>query len=64
MITGPIDLPLYFQDTKDAISAKDISRKEPVDGVIALKESMKYFDADFFNDSKVITKGSLIVFKS
>ncbi|XP_020154018.1 uncharacterized protein [Aegilops tauschii subsp. strangulata] len=39
--------------TKDAISAKDISRKEPVGGVIALKESMKYFDADFFNDSKL-----------
>ncbi|XBI29873.1 hypothetical protein VPH35_053753 [Triticum aestivum] len=37
----------------DAISAKDISRKEPVGGVIALKESMKYFDADFFNDSKL-----------
>lgn len=42
-----------WKDTKDAISAKDISRKEPVDGVIALKESMKYFDADFFNDSKL-----------
>uniref|UniRef100_A0A453FUD6 Amidase domain-containing protein n=1 Tax=Aegilops tauschii subsp. strangulata TaxID=200361 RepID=A0A453FUD6_AEGTS len=41
------------QGTKDAISAKDISRKEPVGGVIALKESMKYFDADFFNDSKL-----------
>ncbi|VAH65521.1 unnamed protein product [Triticum turgidum subsp. durum] len=39
--------------TKDAIPAKDISRKEPVGGVIALKESMKYFDADFFNDSKL-----------
>ncbi|VAH65525.1 unnamed protein product [Triticum turgidum subsp. durum] len=38
---------------KDAIPAKDISRKEPVGGVIALKESMKYFDADFFNDSKL-----------
>ncbi|KAM3352334.1 hypothetical protein ACQJBY_023901 [Aegilops geniculata] len=37
----------------DAISAKDISGKEPVGGVIALKESMKYFDADFFNDSKL-----------
>ncbi|KAF7024417.1 hypothetical protein CFC21_036779 [Triticum aestivum] len=37
----------------DAIPAKDISRKEPVGGVIALKESMKYFDADFFNDSKL-----------
>ncbi|KAM3333436.1 hypothetical protein ACQJBY_028495 [Aegilops geniculata] len=42
-----------WKDTKDAISAKDISRKELVGGVIALKESMKYFDADFFNDSKL-----------
>ncbi|KAM3352332.1 hypothetical protein ACQJBY_023901 [Aegilops geniculata] len=42
-----------IMDTKDAISAKDISGKEPVGGVIALKESMKYFDADFFNDSKL-----------
>ncbi|VAH65527.1 unnamed protein product [Triticum turgidum subsp. durum] len=47
-VTGSI-----MQDTKDAIPAKDISRKEPVGGVIALKESMKYFDADFFNDSKL-----------
>ncbi|KAF7024416.1 hypothetical protein CFC21_036779 [Triticum aestivum] len=46
-VTGSI------MDTKDAIPAKDISRKEPVGGVIALKESMKYFDADFFNDSKL-----------
>uniref|UniRef100_A0A453FUF9 Amidase domain-containing protein n=1 Tax=Aegilops tauschii subsp. strangulata TaxID=200361 RepID=A0A453FUF9_AEGTS len=43
----------FSNGTKDAISAKDISRKEPVGGVIALKESMKYFDADFFNDSKL-----------
>ncbi|XP_073366951.1 uncharacterized protein [Aegilops tauschii subsp. strangulata] len=43
----------YHKIWKDAISAKDISRKEPVGGVIALKESMKYFDADFFNDSKL-----------
>ncbi|XP_048565009.1 glutamyl-tRNA(Gln) amidotransferase subunit A isoform X1 [Triticum urartu] len=42
-----------WKDTKDAIPAKDISTKEPVGGVIALKESMKYFDADFFNDSKL-----------
>lgn len=42
-----------WKDTKDVISAKDISRKEPVSCVIALKESMKYFDADFFNDSKL-----------
>ncbi|EMS51195.1 Glutamyl-tRNA(Gln) amidotransferase subunit A [Triticum urartu] len=46
-VTGSI------MDTKDAIPAKDISTKEPVGGVIALKESMKYFDADFFNDSKL-----------
>ncbi|XP_037414630.1 glutamyl-tRNA(Gln) amidotransferase subunit A-like isoform X2 [Triticum dicoccoides] len=43
----------YHKIWKDAISAKDISRKELVGGVIALKESMKYFDADFFNDSKL-----------
>ncbi|VAH65522.1 unnamed protein product [Triticum turgidum subsp. durum] len=46
-------IPQDLEDTKDAIPAKDISRKEPVGGVIALKESMKYFDADFFNDSKL-----------
>uniref|UniRef100_A0A0E0MG09 Amidase domain-containing protein n=1 Tax=Oryza punctata TaxID=4537 RepID=A0A0E0MG09_ORYPU len=40
-------------DTKEAVSAKDVSRKEPISGVIALKASMKYFDADFFNDSKL-----------
>uniref|UniRef100_A0A0E0BJU8 Amidase domain-containing protein n=1 Tax=Oryza glumipatula TaxID=40148 RepID=A0A0E0BJU8_9ORYZ len=43
----------YTLDTKEAVSAKDVSRKEPISGVIALKASMKYFDADFFNDSKL-----------
>ncbi|PNT63534.1 hypothetical protein BRADI_4g17052v3 [Brachypodium distachyon] len=42
-----------WKDTKDVISAKDVLRKEPVSSVIALKESMKYFDADFFDDSKL-----------
>jgi hypothetical protein len=45
-----------WKDTKEAVSAKDVSRKEPITGVIALKASMKYFDADFFNDSKVLSK--------
>ncbi|XP_040384486.1 glutamyl-tRNA(Gln) amidotransferase subunit A [Oryza brachyantha] len=42
-----------WKDTKEAVSAKDVFRKEPISGVIALKGSMKYFDADFFNDSKL-----------
>ncbi|XP_044977845.1 putative amidase AmiD isoform X2 [Hordeum vulgare subsp. vulgare] len=50
---GDIASVTGIMDTKDVISAKDISRKEPVSGVIALKESMKFFDADFFNDSKL-----------
>lgn len=50
------NLSVHFQDTKEAVSAKDVSRKEPITGVIALKASMKYFDADFFNDSKVLSK--------
>ncbi|CAM0874637.1 unnamed protein product [Alopecurus aequalis] len=33
---------------------KDVSKQESLGGVIALKESMKYFDADFFNDSKLL----------
>lgn len=48
---------------KDAISAKYVLRKDPVNDVIALKESMKYFDADFFNDSKVIFKMSAYAFQ-
>ncbi|XP_047092608.1 putative amidase AmiD [Lolium rigidum] len=32
---------------------KDVSKQEPGSGVVALKEAMKYFDADFFNDSKL-----------
>ncbi|XP_051178075.1 uncharacterized protein [Lolium perenne] len=32
---------------------KDVLKQEPGSGVIALKEAMKYFDADFFNDSKL-----------
>uniref|UniRef100_A0ACD5XML4 Uncharacterized protein n=1 Tax=Avena sativa TaxID=4498 RepID=A0ACD5XML4_AVESA len=39
--------------TEDVSSAKDVLKQEPVSGVIALKESMKYFDADFFNDTKL-----------
>jgi hypothetical protein len=50
---GPSLYPVHFQDTKQFVSAKDVLKKEPVSDVIALKESMKYFDADFFNDSKV-----------
>uniref|UniRef100_A0A0D9XSP9 Amidase domain-containing protein n=1 Tax=Leersia perrieri TaxID=77586 RepID=A0A0D9XSP9_9ORYZ len=40
-------------ETKEAVSPKDVLTKEPISGVIALKGSMKYFDADFFNDSKL-----------
>ncbi|KAG8089930.1 hypothetical protein GUJ93_ZPchr0011g28365 [Zizania palustris] len=40
-------------ETKEAVSANDVSRQETISGVIALKGSMKYFDADFFNDSKL-----------
>lgn len=42
-----------WKDAKEVVYAKDVSRKEPVSGVIALKDSMKYLDADFFNDSKL-----------
>ncbi|KAF0897082.1 hypothetical protein E2562_033632 [Oryza meyeriana var. granulata] len=44
---------ITWMDTKDAVPAKDVFRKEPISGAIALKGSMKYFDADFFNDSKL-----------
>ncbi|KAG8089934.1 hypothetical protein GUJ93_ZPchr0011g28365 [Zizania palustris] len=42
-----------WKETKEAVSANDVSRQETISGVIALKGSMKYFDADFFNDSKL-----------
>ncbi|KAL6890236.1 hypothetical protein ACP4OV_008999 [Aristida adscensionis] len=42
-----------WKDTKEIVSAKDALKKEPVSSVIALKESMKFFDANFFNDSKL-----------
>lgn len=42
-----------WKDTKPFISAKDALKKEPISDVIALKDSMKYFDAEFFNDSKL-----------
>ncbi|XP_062183107.1 uncharacterized protein LOC133887178 isoform X2 [Phragmites australis] len=42
-----------WKDTKGVVSAQDVSKKKPVSDVIALKESMKYFDANFFNDSKL-----------
>jgi hypothetical protein len=51
-------LSVHFQGTE----VKDVLKQEPGSSVIALKDSMKYFDADFFNDSKVILKRSLIVF--
>jgi hypothetical protein len=38
---------------KGVVSAQNILKKEPVSSVVALKESMKFFDANFFNDSKV-----------
>ncbi|OEL18403.1 Glutamyl-tRNA(Gln) amidotransferase subunit A [Dichanthelium oligosanthes] len=38
-------------DTKGVVS--EVLKKEPVSDVIALKDSMKYFDANFFNDSKL-----------
>ncbi|CAL4992877.1 unnamed protein product [Urochloa decumbens] len=38
-------------DTKGVL--KEVLKKEPVSDVIALKDSMKYFDANFFNDSKL-----------
>nr|CAB3491690.1 unnamed protein product [Digitaria exilis] len=40
-------------DTKGVVSATEVLKKEPVSDVIALKDSMKYFDANFFNDSKL-----------
>ncbi|CAL4987723.1 unnamed protein product [Urochloa decumbens] len=40
-----------WKDTKGAV--KKVLKKEPVSDVIALKDSMKYFDANFFNDSKL-----------
>ena len=46
-------LSVHLQDTKGVISATEVLKKEPVSDAIALKDSMKYFDADFFNDSKV-----------
>ncbi|GJN25450.1 hypothetical protein PR202_gb13277 [Eleusine coracana subsp. coracana] len=44
---------VYFQDAKGVVSAQEILKKEPISSVIALKESMKFFDANFFNDSKL-----------
>jgi hypothetical protein len=52
-------LPVHLQDTKGVISATEVLKKEPVSDVIALKDSMKYFDADFFSDSKVKLNCSL-----
>lgn len=49
----PLSLFIHFQDTKGVVSTQDILKKESISGVIALKESMKFFDANFFNDSKV-----------
>jgi len=46
-------LYVHLQDTKGVISATEVLKKEPVSDVIALKDSLKYFDADFFNDSKL-----------
>ena len=46
-------LYVHLQDTKGVISETEVLKKEPVSDVIALKDSLKYFDADFFNDSKV-----------
>ncbi|KAK3119041.1 hypothetical protein QOZ80_9BG0712750 [Eleusine coracana subsp. coracana] len=40
-------------DAKGVVSAQEILKKEPISSVIALKESMKFFDANFFNDSKL-----------
>ncbi|KAK8447778.1 hypothetical protein SEVIR_8G151300v4 [Setaria viridis] len=40
-------------DTKGVVSATEVLKKEPVSDVIALKDSMKYFDANFFSDSKL-----------
>jgi hypothetical protein len=59
-IIGLIRLDVHFQGTE----VKDVLKQEPGSGVIALKEAMKYFDADFFNDSKVISKRSLMFFES
>jgi hypothetical protein len=49
----PLSRSVYFQDMKGVVSAQNILKKEPVSSVVALKESMKFFDANFFNDSKV-----------
>ncbi|TKW01048.1 hypothetical protein SEVIR_8G151300v4 [Setaria viridis] len=42
-----------WKDTKGVVSATEVLKKEPVSDVIALKDSMKYFDANFFSDSKL-----------
>jgi len=46
-------LYVHLQDSKGVISETEVLKKEPVSDVIALKDSLKYFDADFFNDSKL-----------
>ncbi|TVU24677.1 hypothetical protein EJB05_27128, partial [Eragrostis curvula] len=50
---GEVIRSVTSMGTKGAVSAQDILKKEPASGVIALKESMKFFDANFFNDSKL-----------
>ncbi|TVU24670.1 hypothetical protein EJB05_27121 [Eragrostis curvula] len=50
---GEVIRSVTTMGTKGAVSAQDILKTEPISGVIALKESMKFFDANFFNDSKL-----------
>lgn len=46
-------LSLFQQGSKEALPAKDSSIKEAISGKPVLKDAMKFFDADIFNDSKV-----------
>ncbi|KAG6516178.1 hypothetical protein ZIOFF_026627 [Zingiber officinale] len=44
---------LSFQDNCGAPAVPESKSVEPIEDVKELKDSLKYFDADFFNDSKV-----------
>lgn len=42
------------QDNCGAPAVPESKSVEPIEGVKELMDSLKYFDADFFNDSKVL----------
>ncbi|XP_020111506.1 uncharacterized protein LOC109726375 isoform X2 [Ananas comosus] len=43
----------FWKGSKEALPAKDSSIKEAISGKPVLKDAMKFFDADIFNDSKL-----------